>query len=304
MNLDPRSVVVPVASRRNAKLAALYWDYIVPVYCDEVPRQLLPPAFGDWTPTTATDLLRKMQAAIGHDRLTVPVPDASGTVKRVRLVKEDGEPDFDALEYVNQWAFVNRPEGQEALRRQMSNAQIEGAPVLLSGTDTTSRAVATSGSEVTAVLAGLPIVDVSKASWEQILELRSDAESRRKLRVLRLHLADQFIGKTTEQIAAGLELGIAECERTAKKHGFDLVVGSLQASCDAKDTISAVGLWALVGATLGGSAAAAAVGASVGLFTEVARLTLSVAKGAHDLSEFRKHHPFTYVLEAKRQLAP
>jgi hypothetical protein len=302
MNLDPNSVVVPVASRRNARLAALYWDYIVPIYCDEVPRELLPPAFGDWTPTTATDLLRRMQADTGHKKLTAPVRDTTGSIQRVRLVTEDGEPDIDALEYVNQWSFVNRPEGQTKLRRQMFNARIERAPVLLSGTVLAPQNVAATGSEVTAILAGLPIVDVSKASWRQILEFRKDPEARRKLRILRLHLADQFIGKTTEQIAAGLELGIAEYERAAKKHGFELLVGSLQASCDAKDTIGAVGVWALVGATLGSSAAAAVIGASVGLLTELSKLTLSVAKGAYDLREFRKHHPYTYVVEAQSKL--
>jgi hypothetical protein len=302
MDIDPNSVVLSIASRKNAKLAALYWDYVVPIYCDEIPRQLIPPAFGDWRPTTATDLLRKMQKAFGGKRLTVPVPDEFGTNRRIYLVDENGQPDMDALEYVNQSSFVNRPEGQRALRSQMFNAKLERSPVLLSGFLHNPQKIANTGTEVTAVLAGLPIVDVTNVSWEQIMEFRKDSESRRKLRILRLHLANEFISKTHEQIAAGLELGIDECQRTAKKHGFDLLISSLQASCEAKDTIGAVGLWALVGATLGGSATAAAAGASVGLMTEVSKLTLTVAKGAKDLREFRKHHPFTYILEAKSKL--
>lgn len=301
MDFDPTSIVVPVASRHNAKLAALYWDYVVPIYCDDIPQELIPPAFGDWKPITSTDQLRKMQKAKGAERLTVPIPDESGAVRRIYLVNEDAQPDLDALEYVNQWAFVNRPEGQATLRREMLSAGIQRAPVLLSSSVAPPEKEANTGTEVTAALAGLPIVDVSKASWEQIMEFRKDPESRRKLRVLRLHLANEFIGKTHEQIAAGLELGIDECQRSAEKHGFDLLISSLQASCEAKDTIGAVGIWALVGATLGGSAATAAAGASVGLLTELAKLTLTVAKGAKDLREFRKHHPFSYIIDVKSQ---
>lgn len=302
MNLDPRSVVVPVASRRSAKLAALYWDYVVPIYCDDIPPALIPPSFGGWTPTTSTDLLRKLQKKAGGEKIRVSIPDESGVLRRIRLVDDRGQPDLDALDYINQWAFVNKPEGQTALRRQMQNARIEHAPVLLSGSVTGSDRPAGTGTEVVAVLAGLPVVDVENTSWEQIMEFREDSESRRKVRVLRLHLANEFIGKTHEQIAAGLELGIEECERAAKKHGFDLLISSLQASCEAKDTIGAMGVWALVGATLGGSAAAAVAGASVGILTELSKLTLSVAKGTKDLREFRKHHPFSYVIDAKARL--
>lgn len=302
MDLDPRSVVVPVASRRNAKLAALYWDYVVPVYCDDIPQPLIPPAFGDWKPTTATDLLRRMQKAKGSERLTVSVPDGFGGVSQVPLVDKSGQPDLDALERVSQSVFVHRPEGEKVLRDRLVNAGLERSPVLLSALPLASQQLAGTGTEVTAVLAGLPIVDVSKVSWEQIMDFRQDAESRRKLRILRLHLANEFIGKTHEQIAAGLELGIEECRQTAKKHGFDLRVSSLQAICDAKDTVQALGLWALVGAVVGGSVAAAVTGASAGVMLELAKLTVTVAKGANDLKEFRKHHPYSYIIDAKSKL--
>ena len=46
--LYPQSIAVSVARTRNAKLGALYFDYVVPIICEDVPRDILPPAFGDW----------------------------------------------------------------------------------------------------------------------------------------------------------------------------------------------------------------------------------------------------------------
>ena len=295
------SVAVAVASAKNTKLAALYFDHVVPIYCDDVPKILLPPSFGDWKPTTSTDLLQTIQKATGELRVQVTVPDDNGTERAVRLTDSSGAPDVKAIEYVNQWFFVNRPKLHEKLSKQMRQAMIKDAPVLLSRRFLEGTGSAKTLSDVSATLAGMPIVKVEGASWEQILEFRNDPDSKRRLHLLRLNLTRDYVGRTHSQIEAAIELGIHEHKRAAKKHGFELLVGSMQTACDTKELLGSAGLGAIVGSLIG-TPLSATVGALIGVSLDIAKMSLTVAKGTRDLIELRKYHPLSYVIEAQRQL--
>ncbi len=46
----------------------------------------------------------------------------------------------------------------------------------------------------------------------------------------------------------------------------------------------------------------AVAGATVGVPTELSRLTLTVAHGTNDLKKFRKQHPWSCIIDARSQL--
>jgi hypothetical protein len=299
--LDPRSIAVAVARTKNAKLAALYFDYVVPILCQDVPATLLPPSFGDWQPASPLGLLTKLQAHSSSKYVSTSIVDRSGRRTAIKLVTADGEPDIDALEFVNEWYFLENPGIQAKLRQEMHNAMIDRAPVVLSReTVDLTRSAETLG-EVMVTLANMPLIDVDGAAWEQILDLRQDIDSRQKFRRLRRALVLQYVGKTREEIEASISATMEEYERAARKHGFKLVLGALRTMCDSKTLLASAGIGAIAG-SLAGAAPGAAIGATVGISIELVKMALTVAEGVYDMRSLREGHDLAYIIEAQRRI--
>lgn len=148
------------------------------------------------------------------------------------------------------------------------------------------------------VISGVPLVDASKASWEQIVELRKDPDARRKLRNLRLFLQGTYQGQSKEFITDDLGRRIDEYNSARKRLGFEAITGTISSLLDAKN---------LHAATATGIAAAFAGGALTGIgsavLIELGGMALEFSKKHFAIKQFENSHELAYLIRAKKDLA-
>lgn len=75
--------------------------------------------------------------------------------------------------------------------------------------------------DVAITVANLNLIDASRASLEQILEFRKDAEARIKLRRLRSFSLQNYSGKNRAFVEDDLSVRIADCEEAIRRWGFE-----------------------------------------------------------------------------------
>ena len=151
-------------------------------------------------------------------------------------------------------------------------------------------------------LASLSLIDVANTPWDQIIEFRADPAARAKLRRLRLFASDNYAGRGADYVRDDLERRIGDYEDEVKRWGFQTRISTLSMLLSSKALTTAASgsvLAALFGAPA--VAVAAAVGGAV---IELGRVTLHVAEQRSSLGRRLHENPISYVIEARRALAP
>lgn len=143
-------------------------------------------------------------------------------------------------------------------------------------------------------LSQVQLVDANRASWEQILALRSDAQARLRLQRLRAFAETNYTGKSISYVEDDLASRIDEYEQARKKHGFEVITGSLSALLDANNLHAAVGA-TLAAAILGGPLAAMSAAACI----ELGKFSLEFAKRKRTMVDWATSHPLAYLVETK-----
>mgnify|MGYP006916054158 CR=1 FL=1 len=162
------------------------------------------------------------------------------------------------------------------------------------GGEWTNDATAAKG-ETCVQLMGLQLVDASKASWEQILEVRKDAHARAKLRALRDFFEDTCLDKDKHYIMDKLEVLIDDYKQASRKHGLSLVSNSLLLLIPQllKTLLQLAGivendLGALLTTTL-----------DIG----VAGITVALLSGQYDKSQLLATKPVAYISDLRKRLS-
>jgi len=70
----------------------------------------------------------------------------------------------------------------------------------------------------TITLSKIPLIDVSRASWAQIMSLREDSEAQSRLRRLRLFMSETYVGKSRTFIEDDLHQRIETYESVRKSY--------------------------------------------------------------------------------------
>lgn len=143
-------------------------------------------------------------------------------------------------------------------------------------------------------LSGLRLIDVSKASWEQIVELRRDTESVKKLRNLRLFFFNNYQGRSVSYVADDLAKRIDDYDRVRQGMGFESVLGSLEVLLNSK-ALHAAATAGLIAGFLGGPV----VGVSSAVLLELSAGALSFAKRRQAISNFESAHDLAYVIKLR-----
>jgi hypothetical protein len=144
-------------------------------------------------------------------------------------------------------------------------------------------------------LSGIPLVDTSSASWEQILELRKDPDARAKLRNLRLFFHGNYQGKPAAFVVDDLGRRLDEYTATRKRLGFESVTGCISSLLDAK-SVQAAAATGIAAAFVGGPLAAV----SSAVFVELGSVALEFSRKSFAIREFEKGHDLAYVIEAQK----
>tara|TARA_R110001583_G_scaffold112646_2_gene262357 strand:+ start:17110 stop:18051 length:942 start_codon:yes stop_codon:yes gene_type:complete len=305
-----RSIAICVGGSNEAKLGAMYFDYIIPIACEHTPREVFPPEAAGWSPPSSLEVVRKLQETKGNKGVGIMLSDDSGNNVELKLTDNEGVPDYEALEYLNEHLF-SFPTGRAMtwLRSEMQRVGIADVPVLLRGLSLDQTVPTKTLSDVTLTIAGMPFINVEGVAWEQITAFRADPNARRELDQLRRYLSADLIQKTPEQVKAAVEQKFEEYNVLGKKHGFDVTVGVMQAICSVKTTISRVGGGAVIGAMLQnqngftvGELSGMTFGAMLGAVLEMGSITATVTQGLHERRGALRNHPVAYIINAKKQL--
>jgi hypothetical protein len=159
--------------------------------------------------------------------------------------------------------------------------------------------------DITLELSNIPLVDTSKATWDQIIDLRRDKEMHSKLRNLKLFLTKNYVGKSRSFIEDDFGRILDDYERSRKAHGFETRLSVLSHVVSSKwvqtSTAASIAL-AFVGEPL--PAAVSGISAGVIASFELLRVGIEFAKGKHTLRNLRDSHDLAYIITARETLAP
>jgi len=147
-------------------------------------------------------------------------------------------------------------------------------------------------------LSRLNLVDASQAEWRQIIELRKDVQSHRKLARLRLFIHNNYSGCSFSYIEDDLSRRLDEYEQVTKKFGLKTTLSSLSMLLDAKALQASAGaglVGGLFGSPLLGLTAAAAV--------EIGKVAINIAEKHHDLKDWQAGHDLAFIFDAKKALS-
>lgn len=160
---------------------------------------------------------------------------------------------------------------------------------------------ASPGDDVLLAIRGLNLVDASKASWDQVLAFRKDADARARLRRLRLFAIENYQNRSRAFIEDDLLSRIDAYDEQVRRWGFvtrHSVLGML---------LSSKALGAAMGGTLlsafVGAPALAALSAVGGIAIEVGQVALEISKRRFELRSALRDSPISYVAEAKARLS-
>lgn len=151
--------------------------------------------------------------------------------------------------------------------------------------------------DLTLTLTNIGLIDTDRTEWEQILELRRDADSLKKLRNVKLFMQNNYQGKGKEFIEDDLGKRLDDYNNTCKDHGLETCMSAFTVILDARHLQTAIA----------GGVAAAFLGSPItGLGTavclELGHITLEVAKRKHAFNKLKRDHELAYIIDAKERI--
>jgi hypothetical protein len=303
----------PYDGLRNAvvfedlKQAALYFDRVLPVcfrqirdgggkILVEIPEVVPSKAFVDvvYGVGSADSALYPTLFFDFFDRWSEFVKAVSSVrISKAGSSKEDDYADLPQL-YQSNVKLNGSQTIRDAFQKYSRSLGAEFSTVVTFGSSSHPEADA---SYYALTLVRLPWIDADAASWEQIIELRHDIESTQKLRRLRLFFYENYASKTPAFITDDLLRRLDDYEAVRKKHGFEVLTGSLSSILTATNLTSAVGV-GLAAALFGGPIAG--IGSTA--IVEAGNFAIELSKKLYAVREFEKGHEFAYLIDAKKRL--
>ena len=147
------------------------------------------------------------------------------------------------------------------------------------------------------VASKLPLIDTSKATWDQIIEFRRSSEAKIKLRKLRLFFFENYTGKPKSFIEDDLLSRFDDYEKTRREFGFDAISSSISVLLDCQNLQASL-VAGLAAALFGGPSAAISAGAVV----ELGKFSLVMGEKRAQIRRLSDGHELAYIIAAKRHL--
>lgn len=149
-------------------------------------------------------------------------------------------------------------------------------------------------------LAQLPIIDTTNAPWKQIIQIREDEKSISKLRNLKLFFSENYSDKEKNFVEDDLYKRLEDYENVTKDWGFETVTSSIQMLLTSPVTLTSVG--SSLSIALFGEPLKALATAGTGAIIEIGKMSLHIAKEKKKLSVIQRDHPLAYIIDAKKKL--
>lgn len=238
-----------VFSYGSSKTAALYSDYVIPLYIlekldtpisiNEIYPSILPPDFtaGGKCYEKYTEYL-EVFGEFFVKTLSLIIKD-----KIVDNINKIDKKDMNAINSFAIYLMQTTLDGQKAVkvRHDFLDSIIEpidgiiGLPNVLMDT--------TREKGIASILSGINLIDENSISWESVLEIRKDKKSLSRLKNLRRYLYKNYKYDNEDFIKEELLRMIAEYEATAQQWGFPLIPAIFKCLLPSKilDYVSAAG---------------------------------------------------------------
>lgn len=146
--------------------------------------------------------------------------------------------------------------------------------------------------EPTVTIAKIPLINPASASWEQIVEIRTDPSSRASLQRMRSFLSTNYTDKPRAFIEDDLASRIDDYSQAAKKHGLDMAISSVSTLLDAKN-LHAAAAAGIVSTFAGGPVA----GLTAAVVVEVAGVSLELARQQVSIRDWKSRHELAYLIK-------
>jgi hypothetical protein len=285
----------------NPRETALYFDRVVPlnlglellylgypkrssydVFPPTMPRELLPPEL--YKQESFTSRLVSVNEATWLLMLKAGAA-AKGLPPKIGDLSQE---QFDAIE----------TEADRALESFINEFGLHSCAV-----DVPDLSFAESSSETEDVLITLPnlkLIDVSNASWEQVLEFRRSTGAKDKLRRLRLFAFENYHGRDRAFVEDDILQRLSEYTETIKEWGFETRHGAITTLLSSK--LLAGALTGSVLSSLLGQPLPAIISAAGGTVIEFGKIALDVQKRGFQLRKLLRDNPVTYIHDAKKAL--
>lgn len=300
---------------QNFKEAALYFDQVLPL---NMSRMQGDPDIGDiligYPESIPSAALSHLIDGVEGDTVTY------SHATRVMEFTANKWVEFarKASPYAKLWAPDPRKESehdpqeehQKLLNAYLSNAQAQGTSSIRQALSEFASSLGVrnfsvalpaeavgSHADPSLTLSNLHLIDATAADWRQILDVRKDDASRRKLARLRLFLHEDFQGQPASFIEDDLLRRVDDYELATKKFGFTTLTSSLGMLLDAKSlqTSASAGVVAgLFGGLEVGLLSAAAI--------ELGKVALNIAEKHHDMKHWQAGHEMAYIFETRDSL--
>jgi hypothetical protein len=297
------NIAICLGDETSTKMGALYFDLIIPISFTSVPQRVVPIQVVTELQTQGLPSpIRKDRSKIRYSNTFED--DKPNSELMLEIFIDAGKKMYfptyekDSREWDMHLAscFMEDEEGfRTSLNALFRKTGLQHLPVLMPADLRISESA--SVEDVTFEIANIPLVDVRKLEWKQILELRKDKDSIRKLRRMRLFLHDNYRGESRRYVEDHILKMLDDYEQTAKRHGLELVTGVLSAIFDSKSLLL-FGALSVVGAILG-SPTAAGASALVGSIAEIGKITLTVVNKKYEFSKLKNDHPLAYLIQLR-----
>lgn len=154
-----------------------------------------------------------------------------------------------------------------------------------------------SQSDLSITLSQLNLIDARCADWRQIIEVRKDVQSHRKLARLRLFVHNNYSGRSFSYIEDDLSRRLEDYRQVTEKFGFKTTISSLSMLLDAKALQTSAGA-GLIAGLFGGPV----IGLSTAAAIEIGKIAVNVAERRHELKDWQAGHELAYIFETQRRL--
>ncbi len=279
----------------RTKEAALYFDYVIPIYSiiDSFDPQTKsfthhPP----WRDLANTDMLPNELCT--HDfidkLITVNSKTADFMIKTLRFSNSViNEEEYNAATDSTSQITV----------KFLQEFQLIDMPLIVNSS--TIAETRDSSADISITLGAIRVIDISQASWAQVTELRRDPEARKKLRRLRLFVVENYAGKSKAFIEDDLLRRIDDYEEQVRRWGFETKQSVLAMLLTSKYLVGALS-GSLI-SILFGAPAAAIASMAAGAVVEIGRVSLEVSKKRFLLRNALRDNPVSYIVDAKKKLS-
>jgi len=205
--------------------------------------------------------------------------------------------EFLSIAYVENMKFDKKLYCRDMVKKISNLFGIKNMPVILPHVIDSADAT---DDDMTLTLSKIQLIDISKACWEQIIELRKDSESMKKIRNLRLFLHSNYKDKNRAFIEDDINKRLDQYSKACKDHGFETITSSISAVFNSKNLQTTVA--ASVAAAVLGEPIVVAGTILSGLCIEIGKFALTLSKKQHAFNKLKNDHDLAYIIEAKNRL--